>query len=256
MLDEYVKWLNRPRRVIRRFAVNTTKVDRVIRLSQKRSQLNIGEQESKEILAAYGFTIPQSKLARSSDEAISAASIIGYPVVMKVVSPDIIHKSDIGGVKIGLTGPSQVKDTYELMMMRIREREPSARLQGVLIQEMVAEGREIIVGMTRDPQFGPMLMFGLGGIYVEVLRDVSFQLAPITSDEALEMLLGTKTYKLLQGVRGEKSVDMQLVAECIQRISQLSMDFPQIKEMDINPLKISSEGATAVDARIRITSPL
>jgi acetyltransferase len=256
MLSEYVKWLNRPRRVIRRFAVNTTRVDRVIRLSQKRGQYNMGEQESKEVLAAYGFTVPQAKLARTADEAVSAASVIGYPIVMKIVSPDIVHKSDVGGVKVGLTGPSQVRDAYELMMMRIHEREPNARLQGVLIQEMITEGREIIVGMTRDPQFGPMLMFGLGGIYVEVLRDVSFQLAPITAEEALEMLVGTKTYKLLQGVRGEKSVDMQLVAECIQRISQLSMDFPQIEEMDINPLKISAEGASAVavDARIRISA--
>ena len=254
MLSEYMKWLSRPRRVIRRFAVNTTRVDRVLRLSQKRGQFNMGEQESKEVLAAYGFTVPQAKLARTADEAVSAASVIGYPIVMKIVSPDIVHKSDVGGVKIGLTGPSQVRDAYELMMMRIHEREPNARLQGMLIQEMITEGREIIVGMTRDLQFGPMLMFGLGGIYVEVLRDVSFQLAPITADEALEMLVGTKTYKLLQGVRGEKSVDMQLVAECIQRISQLSMDFPQIEEMDINPLKISAEGASAVavDARIRI----
>jgi len=260
-LSEYVKWLERPRRVIHRYAVNTTKVDRVIRLSQKRGHLNMGEQESKDILSAYGFAIPQSRLARTADESVSAASVIGYPVVMKIVSPDIIHKSDVGGVKVGLTGPAPVRDSFELMMMRVHERLPAARLQGVLIQEMITEGREIIVGMTRDPQFGPMLMFGLGGIYVEVLRDVSFQLAPITADEALEMLVGTKTYRLLQGVRGEKSVDMQLVAECIQRISQLAMDFPQIEEMDINPLKISAEGASAVavDARIRISqtsSPL
>lgn len=254
MLDEFVKWLERPRRVIRRFAVNTTKVDRVLRFSQKRGQLNVGEQESKEILGAYGFTVPRDRFARTADEAVSAASAIGYPVVMKIVSPDIVHKSDIGGVKVNLTGPVQVRDAFELMMMRVREKEPNARLQGVLMQEMVTEGREIIVGMTRDPQFGPMLMFGLGGVYVEVLRDVSFQLAPITSEEALEMLFGTKTYKLLQGVRGEKSVDMQLVAECIQRISQLSIDFPQIAEMDINPLKVSAEraSAVAVDARIRI----
>ena len=256
VLADYVKWLERPRRVIRRFAVNTTKVDRVINLNLKRGMLNIGEQDSKAILSAYGFTVPSDRLARSSDEAVSAASEIGYPVVMKIVSPDIIHKSDAGGVKVGLNGPSQVRDAYELMMMRIKQREPEARLQGVLIQEMVTEGWEIIVGMTRDPQFGPMLMFGLGGIYVEVLRDVSFQLAPITAEEALEMLVGTKTYKLLRGVRGEKSVDMSLVAECVQRISQLSMDFPQIQEMDINPLKISTAKAqaTAVDARIRVSA--
>lgn len=255
MLAEYNRWLNRPRRVIKRFAVNTVKVDRVLGLSRKRGQTDIGEQESKSILSAYGFAIPRHLSARTADEAVAAASTIGYPVVMKIISPDIIHKSDAGGVKVGLTGPAQVKDAFELMMMRIHEKEPGARLQGVLIQEMISEGREIIIGMTRDPQFGPMLMFGLGGIYVEVLRDVSFQLAPISADEALEMLVGTKTYKLLKGVRGEKSVDMQLVAECIQRISQLSMDFQHIMEMDINPLKVSAEKAraVAVDARIRVS---
>ncbi|MFA4873706.1 MAG: acetate--CoA ligase family protein [bacterium] len=255
MMVDYMKWRERPPRVIKRFAVNTTKVSRVINLSRKRGQLNVGEQESKAILSAYGFTVPQAVLARSTDEAITAAGTIGYPVVMKIVSPDIVHKSDVGGVKVGLSGPTEVRDAYELMMSRIRVREPNARLHGVLMQEMVKEGREIIIGMTRDPQFGPMLMFGLGGVYVEVLRDVSFQLAPITDEEAYQMLVGTKTYKLLKGVRGEKSVDMQLVAECIQRISQLSMDFPAIEEMDINPLKVSSERAraVAVDARVKIS---
>jgi len=256
IMAEYVTWRERPPRVIKRFAVNTTKVDRVVNLSRKRGQLDIPEQESKSILSAYGFTIPNSVPARSAEDAVTAASNLGYPVVMKIVSPDIIHKSDVGGVKVGLAGPAEVRDAYELMTSRIRSANPEARLQGVLVQEMVTEGREIIIGMTRDPQFGPMLMFGLGGVYVEVLRDVSFQLAPITDSEAMQMLMGTKTYKLLKGVRGEKSVDMQLVAECIQRISQLSMDFPMIEEMDINPLKVSSERAraVAVDARIRISS--
>ncbi|MFH1829552.1 MAG: acetate--CoA ligase alpha subunit [Pseudomonadota bacterium] len=254
MMAEYKIWREKPKRVIKRFSVNTTKVNRVISLSRKRRQLNISEQDSKAILAAYGFTVPQATLSFSAEDAVNAASIIGYPVVMKIVSPDVIHKSDVGGVKLGLSGPSEVRDAYELMISRIRNLMPDARLQGVLIQEMVADGREIIVGMTRDPQFGPMLMFGLGGVYVEVLRDVSFQLAPITADDAIQMLMGTKTYNLLKGVRGEKSVDMQLVAECIQRISQLAMDFPAIEQMDINPLKVSSEHARAVvvDARMKI----
>ncbi len=256
VMTEYSAWKARPKRVIKRFAVNTTKVSRVINLSRKRGQMNIPEQESKAILQAYGFTIPQSSMARSAEDAITAAGNIGYPVVMKIVSPDIIHKSDVGGVKIGIAGPSEVRDAYELMTTRIKNSQPGARLQGVLVQEMIEEGREIIIGMTRDPQFGPMLMFGLGGVYVEVLRDVSFQLAPISDEEAMQMLMGTKTYRLLKGVRGEKSVDMQLVAECIQRISQLAMDFPMIEEMDINPLKVSSERAraVAVDARVRISS--
>jgi acetate---CoA ligase (ADP-forming) len=252
---DYTEWLEKPPRVIRRFSVNTTKVDRVIHLNRKRGQLNIGEQDAKEVLTAYGFTTPLDGMARNADEAVAAASRIGYPVVMKIVSPDIVHKSDVGGVKVGLNGPGDVRDAYELMLARIAKHQPDARLNGVLVQEMVSEGREIIIGMTRDPQFGPMLMFGLGGIYVEVLRDVSFQLAPITSDDAMQMLMGTKTYKLLKGVRGQGASDMQLVAECIQRISQLAMDFPMIEELDINPLKVSTvlARAVAVDARIRIS---
>lgn len=255
MMAEYKAWREHPMRVIKRFAVNTTKVNRVINLSRKRGQLNIPEQESKAMLAAYGFTVPQATLVLNAEDAVRAAGIIGYPVVMKIVSPDIIHKSDVGGVKLGLSGPTEVGDAYELMMARIRKSMPQARLQGVLVQEMVSDGWEIIIGMTRDPQFGPMLMFGLGGVYVEVLRDVSFQLAPISAEDAAEMLIGTKTYNLLKGVRGEESVDMQLVAECIQRISQLAMDFPMIEEMDINPLKVSSERAraVAVDARVRVS---
>ncbi|HQC51014.1 MAG TPA: acetate--CoA ligase family protein, partial [bacterium] len=252
---EYMKWRAKPKKVIRRFPVNSTKVDRIINLNRKHQQYNVGEQDSKAVLSAYGFTVPQCSLARSAQDAVSAASAIGYPVVMKISSPDVIHKSDAGGVKVGLRGPSEVRDAFELMIKRVKEVVPDARIHGVLIQEMVSDGREIIIGMTRDPQFGPMLMFGLGGIYVEVLKDVSFQLAPLTSEAALQMILGTKTYNLLKGVRGEKSVDMQLVTECIQRISQLSMDFPDIQELDINPLKISSEfsRAVAVDARIRIS---
>jgi len=252
---DYTEWLKKPERVIRRFSVNTNKVERVIHLNRKRGQLNIGEQDAKEILTAYGFTTPIDGMARNADEAVVTASRIGYPVVMKIVSPDIVHKSDVGGVKVGLSGPGDVRDAYELMLARIAKHQPDARLNGVLVQEMASEGREIIIGMTRDPQFGPMLMFGLGGIYVEVLKDVAFQLAPITSEDAMQMLMGTKTYKLLKGVRGQSSSDMQLVAECIQRISQLAMDFPMIEELDINPLKVSSvlARAIAVDARIKIS---
>ncbi len=255
MMVRHVRWAAKPRRVIRRFAVNSTKVDRVINLNRKRGIENIGEQDSKSILSAYGFTVPGGTVAHTSVDAATIASTIGYPVVMKIVSPDIVHKSDMGGVKVGLRTAGEVRDAFDLMMDRIRERAPESRIHGVFVQEMITEGREIIIGMTRDPQFGPMLMFGLGGIYVEVLKDVSFQLAPITIEEAMQMIVGTKTYKLLKGVRGEQSVDLKLVAECIQRISQLSMDFPMIQELDINPLKVSSglARAVAVDARVRIS---
>ncbi len=173
---------------------------------------------------------------------------------MKIYSPDILHKSDYGGVRIGLANPSDVRDAFDLMMLRIGRRAPEARLDGVLVEHMAPKGREVILGMSRDPQFGPMLMFGLGGIFVEVLKDVTFHLAPITAEEAMEMLVSTRSYALLQGVRGEAGVDMAAIATGLQRISQLVTDFPMIDELDINPFMVGAVGSesTVVDARMSL----
>jgi acetyltransferase len=174
---------------------------------------------------------------------------------MKISSPDILHKSDMGGVKLGLSSADAVRDAYDLMMLRIADRMPSAQLEGAYVEKMVERGREIIIGMSRDPQFGPMLMFGLGGIFVEVMKDVSFYLAPITADEAMQMLMGTRSYALLRGVRGERAVDLTAIAESLQRISQLATDFPDIAELDINPMIVGPVGTEPVvaDARIILT---
>jgi acetyltransferase len=220
----------------------------------RRRLLEIGEAESKEILEAYGFATPKGSIATTADQAANIAQQLGYPVVLKIWSPDILHKSDVGGVKVGLKTDQDVKDAFDLMMYRIPKKRPQADILGVLVQEMCASGREVILGMNRDPQFGPMMMFGMGGIMVEVLKDVAFYLAPLTAEEARQMLVSTKTYQILKGVRGQEGVDIEAIAEGLQRLSQLVTEFPQIKEMDINPFVVGLPGTTpiAVDARITV----
>ena len=216
-------------------------------------QFQVNEVKAKEILRAYNFDVPPGAMATSPDEAIDIAERIGYPVAIKIVSPDILHKSDMGGVKLNLVNRFALRDGYDLMMLRISQKMPEAKIDGVYVEKMCAQGREVIIGMTRDPQFGPMLMFGLGGIFVEIMKDVTFYLAPVTAGEALEMLKTTKSYKLLTGVRGQSGVDIEGIAEGIQRLSQLVSDFPQIIEMDINPFIVGPVGTDAVAADARIT---
>ena len=251
---EYASWRLRPPRVVARFPVNRRRVERIISRQLRTGRLYIGEVKAKDILRAYDFIVPDGRLVSTVDEAAEAAPRIGYPLAMKIVSPDIIHKSDIGGVKLNLNSAQEVADAYELMMLRIHRQAPEAFLEGVYLEKMVGKGREVILGMTRDPQFGPMLMFGLGGIFVEVMKDVTFHLAPITSAEAMSMLIGTRSYKLLEGVRGEEGVNLSAIAEALQRISQLVTDFPQIAELDINPFIVGKAGedSVAADARIQL----
>ena len=184
---------------------------------------------------------------------MEAAEQVGYPVAMKILSPDIVHKSDMGGVKLSLSNADEVADAFDLMMVRIKRKAPEADLQGVYIEKMADRGLEVIIGMTRDPQFGPMLMFGLGGIFVEVMKDVAFHLAPITADEALQMLESTRSYAMLKGARGQKEVDLMAIASGLQRISQLTTDFPEIEELDINPFIVGAVGTKPVVADARIT---
>ncbi|MBN1131254.1 MAG: acetate--CoA ligase family protein, partial [Chitinispirillaceae bacterium] len=248
----YYRYRNRPLRVIERFAVNKIPAIKIFRAARSRNNLEIGENDAKAILKAYNFNVPPGELALSVDEAVRFANEMGYPVAMKISSPDILHKSDVGGVKIGLAGPQAVEDAFELMMLRIKRKMPGAELRGVLIEKMILGGKETILGMKKDPQFGPVLMFGLGGIFVEVLKDVTFGLAPITDEECRNMLESTRSYKLLTGARGEKPVDTSSIVVNMQRLSQLVLDFPEIDEIDINPLKVGHEGdgAFVVDARI------
>jgi len=250
---DYVAWRNRPPRIVTRFPVNRRRVERIVTRHQRNDIYNIGEAKAKEILVAYNFKVPAGRLAMTAEEAVEVADEIGYPVAMKIASPDILHKSDIGGVKLNLESVEAVRDAYDLMMLRIGQKLPKANLEGVYMEEMCPRGREVIIGMSYDQQFGPMLMFGLGGIFVEVMKDVTFHLAPITAEEAMQMLKGTRSFALLKGVRGQSGVNLSAIGGSLQRLSQLITDFPQIIEMDINPLIVGSTGADPVAADARIT---
>jgi len=250
---DYAAWRRRPPRLVTRFGVNRRRVDRVLQWHVRSGSRQVGEVEAKEILRAYDFKVLEGYLARTADEAVEAAERIGYPVVLKITSPDIIHKSDFGGVRINLANSEQVRDAFDLMMVRVQRRAPQAHIRGAYVEKMGPRGREVILGMTRDPQFGPMLMFGLGGIFVEVMKDVTFYLAPITQEEAMQMLKHTRSYALLQGARGQAPVDLEAIAGSLQRISQLATDYPQIQELDINPFIVGEVGADAYVADARMT---
>jgi len=250
---EYSQWLQRPPRILTRFLVNRRRAQRILRRQFRTQAYQVGEAQAKSILRAYGFNVPPGQLATTVDEAVEIAAKIGLPVAMKIASPDVIHKSDLGGVRLNLASTDAVRDAFDLMVLRIGQRVPGAHIEGVYVEKMCGRGREVILGMTRDPQFGPMLMFGLGGIFVEVMKDVTFHLAPVTESEAMQMLESTKSFALLKGVRGQASVDLDAIANAIQRISQLVTDFPEIEEMDINPFIVGRLGEESIAADARIT---
>lgn len=254
IMSQYAEWRNRPKRVVKLFNVNRRKAERIIDRHLRTGQMEVGEMETKEILEAYGFVTPNGGVATTPEQAAGIANQIGFPVVLKVWSPDIIHKTDVGGVKTNVNNEQEVKDVFDLMMYRIPKKVPDAHILGISVEQMCNIGREVILGMTRDPRFGPLMMFGMGGRLVEVLEDVAFYPAPLTADEAKEMLVRTKTYDVLKGARGEEGVDIDAIAEALQRLSQLVTEFPQIKEMDINPFIVGREGVTpiAVDAMMTL----
>jgi len=246
------RWLERPLSEPERVPVDQAKVEEIFRRVQQEGRLSLGDAEAREVLIAYGIRVPRSILAPTPEEAVAAAEEIGYPVAMKIASPDILHKTDIGGVKLNVQSATDVRDTFDLLIYRATRYMPDATIWGVQVQEMVRGAREVILGMSRDPQFGPLVMFGLGGIYVEVLKDVSFRIAPFSRQEAREMISEIRSYNLLRGVRGERPADLDAVVDTLLRLSQLATDFPQIVEMDINPLFVreAGRGVVAVDARI------
>jgi len=249
-LHQYNQWLERPEPEILRFKVDPERAYKAIEKARADNRLTLGDMEAREVIAAYGIPTPEVKLAHSPDEAVKLANEISYPVVMKIISPDILHKSDVGGVKVGMMTPSDVRDAYDLITYRARRFMPGADIWGVSVQQMVPQGKEIIIGVNRDPQFGPLIMFGMGGIYVEVLKDVTFRLAPLSRQDAKEMIQEIRTYRLLRGVRGEAPVDIEAITDVLLRVSQLVMDFPEIVELDINPLMALEDRAVAVDMRM------
>jgi acetyltransferase len=238
------------------FEVDQEAVQSVFQLVRSERRVSIGDSEAREILKAYGLRIPQSQVTENPDQAIEIASQLGYPVVLKIASPDILHKTDVGGVKVGLQNAEDVRDAFELMVYRAQRYLPEARIWGCLVQEMVPQGGlEVLVGMNRDPQFGPLVTFGLGGIYVETLKDVTFRVAPFSSLEAEEMLSEIRARALLDGVRGQPGFDKAAIVDTLLRIAQLVQDFPEIIELDINPLMVypSNQGAIAIDMRLVLT---
>jgi 4-hydroxybutyryl-CoA synthetase (ADP-forming) len=237
------------------FTKDTAKVKSIFENVRKLGRTNLLEEEGYEVLKAYGFPTPQSILCTTEQECIDAAKQVGYPLVMKIVSPDIIHKSDAGGVKVGIKTDDELRSAFRTITESALKYKSDAKIKGVLVQEMVKSAKETILGASQDPTFGPVIMFGLGGIYVEVLKDVVFRVAPIDEQEAINMVESIKTIKLLKGARGEKPSDLKAIADSLQRLSQLVVDFPEIKEFDINPLLVLEEGkgARVVDARIILT---
>lgn len=252
-MSEYRQVLSRPSPEYLEFEVDQQTVHEVFIRVRAQDRRSIGDSEARQILTAYGLTIPHSELADTPDNAVSIANQIGYPVVLKIASPDILHKTDVGGVKIGLNNAEQVRDAFELMVYRAQRYLPNAHLWGCLVQEMVpAGGQEVLVGMVRDPQFGPLITFGLGGIYVETLKDVTFRVAPLSIQSAKNMLAEIRAHAILDGVRGKPPADKAAIVDTLLRINQLVQDFPEIVELDINPLMVYPEGqgAIAIDMRM------
>lgn len=210
------------------------------------------EVEAKKLLEQAGIPVNDTRLARTKSEAVSLSKEIGFPVVMKIVSPDVVHKSDVGGVRLGLANTVQVQKAYTEIVSNVKEKLPGARIEGVSVQKMVQPGVEIIIGMTEDVQFGPVIMFGLGGIWVEAIKDVVFRVVPISAWDANEMVREIKGFDVLQGYRGQEAVDISFLVKLITRISEFIEKNPQIKELDINPLIAYGDSAVAVDARIVI----
>jgi len=256
-MSQYRKIKERKDPVYESFEVNNRVVKEVLDRAKNDGRYAIGDSEAWDLLKAYGLSIPKSVLAKTPQEAIEIAAEIGYPVVLKIASPDILHKTDVGGVKVGLETPDQLLDAFDLMIYRTERFLPDAQIWGCQVQEMAPPGGlEVLIGMNRDPQFGPLVTFGLGGIYVEALKDVTFRVTPFTRLEAEEMLDEIRSKALLDGVRGKPPVDKEAIVDTLLRMGQLVQDFPEIAEFDINPLIVypKDQGVIAIDMRLVLSS--
>jgi len=222
----------------------------ILRQARKENRANLTEIESKELIKSAGIPIVEAKLARTKAEAVSLSKKIGFPVVLKIVSPDVVHKSDSGGVRLGLDNAVQVGRAYSEILAAIKKHHPKAKIEGISVQKMACPGIEVIIGMTKDEQFGPVLMFGLGGILVEVLKDVSFRIVPLNKRDASQMIKEIKGYPLLEGYRGQEPADIPFLEALILKVSDFIDKNPKIKELDLNPVFAYKNGAVAVDARV------
>jgi acetate---CoA ligase (ADP-forming) subunit beta len=226
------------------------KIDNIFQVAKAENRNFLFEHEAKMLCGLYGIPITKIEVAKNEDAAVAAAEKIGYPIVLKIVSPQVLHKSDAGGVIVGVTDEKGIREGYQKIISNIKKNVPAAVIEGILVQEMAPKGTEIIIGSTVDPTFGPTIMFGLGGIFVEILKDVSFRLAPITKDDAWEMLDEIKAKKMLDGPRGTAKADKETIVNTLLSVSKMLMECPEIKELDMNPILVYEKGARAVDARV------
>ena len=232
--------------------VNRKAASEILEKSIKSGRKVLEEDEAEIILGAYGLPVLKSKLATSTEEAMAIAQQIGFPVAMKIMSDDIIHKFDIGGVILNVTNKDEVKRSYQSILDNVQGKAPDAVIRGILVTQMAEKGEEVILGIKRDAAFGPVVMFGLGGLFVEIFKDVQFRVVPLGEKEAMEMIENIKGYPLLTGARGKNQADILTLVDCIYRLSQLAIDFPEIKELDVNPIMVydHGRGCAVVDAKI------
>jgi len=226
------------------------KTSEIIQAAMKNGRVNLLETEAKAICADYRMPIPPFELAKSAEQASSVAQKLGYPIVLKIVSQDILHKTEAGGVLLGIQNPVDVRNGFSRIVDNARRYNSNAKLEGVLVQRMAPPGREIIIGGLVDPQFGQTLMFGLGGVFVEVLRDVTLRIAPIVKQDAQEMIREIKAYPILKGFRGQPPADEDAIVDILLSASDLMMENQDINQMDLNPVMIYDKGASIVDARM------
>lgn len=222
----------------------------MIEKARKEGRTMLTEIEAKQLLKSAGISVVDTRLATSKEQAVTIAKEIGLPVVMKIASADVVHKSDAGGVKLGLKTAAQVGKAYDDIMKSIKAAFPKAKIEGVSVQTMARPGVEVIIGMSKDAQFGPVLMFGLGGVLVEILKDVAFRIVPLVKRDAKEMIREIKGFPLLQGYRGSEPVDVDNLESMLLKVSEFVDKTPAIKELDLNPIFAYKDGAVAVDARV------
>jgi len=254
MLCRQREWAERPVPAPEEIAVDRETASRLVAEARAAGQTRLGEVEALQLLSAYGIPTITAGLARTAEDAVALAAKAGGAVAMKIVSPEIVHKTDVGGVRIGVEGAAEVRSVFEGIVAGARTAVPGANIRGVLVQAMVKGGREVIAGVTRDPSFGPLVMVGLGGIFVEVLRDVSFRVAPIGRQDAAEMIAGLRGARLLDAVRGAPPADRRAIEDVLLRLSRLAGDFPEISELDVNPLLAFPDRAVAVDGRVLLAT--
>lgn len=222
----------------------------IIEAARKDGRTILSEIEAKQLLEQAGVPVSPARLAKTKDDAVKQANELGYPIVLKIVSPQITHKSDVGGVALGLSSADEVGEAFERVVANSKKAQPSATIEGVAVQRMEKQGTEVIVGMTKDPQFGPVMMFGLGGIFVEILEDVAFRAIPLSRHAARSMVGQIRARRILDGARGEPPVDREALVDLLLKVSSIVAAYPQLAELDLNPVIAYADGYAIADARI------